>query len=58
MNVHNKLVLSLAFGKHFQPSLMLAGKAGAYPSEAAYRFSDSKKLNFGELKNVLFLCNN
>jgi len=50
MNVHNKLVLSLAFGKHFQPSLMLAGKAGAYPSEAAYRFSDSKKLNFGELK--------
>ncbi len=26
-------------GKLFQPSLMFAGKAGAYPSEALFRFS-------------------
>ncbi len=33
MTFHNKLELFVP-GKHFQPSLMFAGKAGAYPSEA------------------------
>ncbi len=37
-NFRNKLVF--VPGKPFQPGLMIAGKAGAYPSEAAFRCSN------------------
>jgi len=46
----NKLIMAVIYGfpeeakvfvpgKPFQPSLMFAGKAGAYPSEASFRCS-------------------